>query len=746
MSYAVGIDLGTTFTAAAVSDGSDPRMVSLAHDRVSIPSVIAPSGDRLLVGEEALSVSTTAPWNVAREFKRRFGDPTPMVVDGVPYLPEMLTGRLLEWVVGRVSEMEGSAPDEVVVTHPATWGDYKLDLLRSAAAGVGLEPTLVPEPSAAAIHYHRRSRVPDGEAIAVYDLGGGTFDVTILERDGEHYRLRGTAGGLERAGGLDLDDTVFRHVIAAVREEFESLDQDDPEAMRAVARLKEECVRAKIGLSYDTRVIVPVVLPAVVTEVIVQRSEFERSISELIAETIAATQQVVAGAELTPDELHAVLLVGGSSRVPVISQRLAESLGVDVVIDTHPKHAVAMGAVSSLFGQEADVRNEDARPSIRIAEPQEVPQTTVTVDFDSVAAELSKRFLIVLTGPSGGSLIELPEGSTILGRQSRDDVVGLGSPLVSRRHVTITRSGAVVRVADLGSTNGTRVDGVVLETAEVEVEPGTVLDVANTLIMVDGPGARVESVQALADSWVMPDGPSAGGLADRVLRRRTDNGWLADVLARADALSTLSARVRRARRFERPTAALLQAWESRLPERLEGDLGRAASVGTVVVGYAHLESPLDLALPAGSSKRDRLEADEILRAASIDAFVPLTIPVLDTVTILDQRGPEAEAILRSISHEFRHRHPLVPVLEVTGGVTGPDGSLLIIRAGGLDSERRAEVRQAIARSRGAIWIGPDPGGWADPVAEISFDSDAAIYRPPGDPVRSVSFLPATLAS
>ncbi len=215
MSYAVGIDLGTTFTAAAVVDGGVPRMVGLAHDRVSIPSVIAPIEGRSLVGDEAAVVSATAPWDVAREFKRRFGDTTPMFIAGQPHQPEQLTGELLRWVVDHVEQLEGSAADDIVVTHPATWGPYKQDLLRSAAAEQSLPDIhLLPEPAAAAIHYNARHRVPDGSTIAVYDMGGGTFDVTLLERVGQQYQLR-AAGGLERAGGLDLDDAVFRLVIEA---------------------------------------------------------------------------------------------------------------------------------------------------------------------------------------------------------------------------------------------------------------------------------------------------------------------------------------------------------------------------------------------------------------------------------------------------------------------------------------------------------------------------------------------------
>jgi len=160
MGYVAGIDLGTTYTAAAVHDDDGTRMISLSHDRVAIPSVVAPLDGRSLIGDETAAISATAPWNVAREFKRRFGDSTPMYIDGKPCPPEDLMGDLLEWVVRRVSEHEGSAPDRVVVTHPATWGLYKLDLLRSAAASRSIDSIdPLAEPVAAAIHYQERNNV-----------------------------------------------------------------------------------------------------------------------------------------------------------------------------------------------------------------------------------------------------------------------------------------------------------------------------------------------------------------------------------------------------------------------------------------------------------------------------------------------------------------------------------------------------------------------------------------------------------
>ncbi|MFT7599894.1 MAG: molecular chaperone DnaK [Acidimicrobiales bacterium] len=346
--YALAIDLGTTYTAAAIADDRGVRMVELAHDRAAVRSVVSPSTTSLLVGEEALSVAAATPWKVVREFKRRFGDPTPFIVETGTYKSEQLMARLAEWVVEQASSMEGERPHTLVLTHPATWGEFKLKMLDELARGIGIPNVrLLPEPTAAAIHYHERSRVPDGASIAVYDLGGGTFDAAVLERRADGYIIRGQPRGLDHVGGIDFDEAVFNLVLEGLDGALEKLDPEDLSAQRSVARLREECTRAKVALSFDTRVVLPVLLPGLATEVMVQRSQFEKSISPYIDRTVETMKDALDSAGLTSQALRAVLLVGGSSRLPMVSHALTSALGVNVVIDTHPKHAVAMGAALS---------------------------------------------------------------------------------------------------------------------------------------------------------------------------------------------------------------------------------------------------------------------------------------------------------------------------------------------------------------------------------------------------------------
>jgi molecular chaperone DnaK len=357
MAYQLGIDLGTTYTAAAVCRSSDrrwvePEVVTLGTRSATVPSVlfVAPDGS-VVVGEAAERRALTDPGRVVREFKRRIGDPTPVVVAGRAWAPEQLSARLVRWVADRVAEREGGPADRIAVTHPASWGAHKKDLLGAALAAHGLTVTFLAEPQAAALHYAAAERVGVGSTIAVYDLGGGTFDAAVV-RKGDPAAAAGAAGfgllgrpeGLERLGGIDFDEAVFEHVREGMPDAFDELDDTDPAVLSAVARVRRECTEAKEALSSDTDVSIPVLLPAARGSVRLHRSEFEAMIRPQVEETVAALRGAVNSAGLAPEQLTAVLLVGGSSRIPLVAQLVSEQLGRPVAVDADPKNAIAKGA------------------------------------------------------------------------------------------------------------------------------------------------------------------------------------------------------------------------------------------------------------------------------------------------------------------------------------------------------------------------------------------------------------------
>ena len=347
MPYRLGVDLGTTFTAAAVANGAAPAMVGLGNRALQVPSVLflQPDGG-FLVGEPAERRGLTEPDRVVREFKRRMGDPVPILIAGSPYSPQALAATMLRWVVQSTTERMGDAPHEVVLTHPANWGPYKLELLDQVVALADL-PTarLLPEPLAAATQYAASAHVAPGDKLAVYDLGGGTFDVCVVEKTGTGFQVLGTPEGIEHLGGIDFDEGMIRLVLDALSGKFESLDQGDPSVIAGLARLRRDCVDAKEALSSDTEVVLPVSLPGLNTSVRLNRAEFELRIRPALMETLASMSRALRSAGVESRDLSAIVLIGGSSRIPLVGELLIREFGVQTALDTHPKHDVALGAV-----------------------------------------------------------------------------------------------------------------------------------------------------------------------------------------------------------------------------------------------------------------------------------------------------------------------------------------------------------------------------------------------------------------
>ena len=384
MSYQVGIDLGTTFSAAAVCrSGGAPVVVPLGDRSVSVASVVfvGPDGS-LVVGEAAARRALTDPDRVVREFKRRIGDETPLVVGGAPVAAEVVAARFVEWVLARVAEREGGAPSGVAVTHPAGWGPHKRELFASALAARGLdEVVFLSEPQAAAVGYASAERVEPGAVVGVYDLGGGTFDAAVVRKlVSGGFEVVGHPEGIERLGGVDFDEVVFEHVRGVLGSAWEGLDPEDPAVLSAVAGLRRECTAAKEALSADTEVVIPVMLPGVHTQVRLVRAEFEEMIHPAVEETVAALGRALRSAGLDAGGLDAVLLVGGSSRIPLIAQLVSAELGRPVAVDADPKTTTATGAALAARGTEVEETAVQDEPVVAA-----MPMSSAAVDQDDVA-------------------------------------------------------------------------------------------------------------------------------------------------------------------------------------------------------------------------------------------------------------------------------------------------------------------------------------------------------------------------
>jgi actin-like ATPase involved in cell morphogenesis len=350
MGYRLGVDLGTTFTAAAVDDGSGPVMLGLGNRALTVPSVVWLSPDgTFLFGEAADRRALDEPTRSSREFKRRIGDPVPILIKGRPFSPQTLSAKLLSWAVSVASERHGAPPEQVAVTFPANWGGYKRELMGQLISLADVPDAVTcTEPEAAAIQYSSHASLAVEDKVAVYDLGGGTFDVCVLEKLESGFRILGSPDGVEHLGGIDFDEAVFQHVVRQLSDEVTAGDADDAEVMGRLAQLRRACVDAKEALSDDVHATIPIPFAEVPGPVRITRAEFETLIEDPLRDTLDATRRALRSAGLDAKDLTTVVLVGGSSRIPLVTHLLQAELGIRPAKDTHPKHDVALGAVRYL--------------------------------------------------------------------------------------------------------------------------------------------------------------------------------------------------------------------------------------------------------------------------------------------------------------------------------------------------------------------------------------------------------------
>ena len=347
MGYELGVDLGATTVAAAVTADSRAQMVDLGA-AVTVPAVVFLEDDGSLVAGEAAALRAAEhPARAGRELTRRLGRPAPVRLGDTPYPPEALLGALLQHVVARVAETAGGKPDRVLLTHPAHWSPGRLAAFTEAARGAGLpEVRTATTAEAVATHYATTGRIAEGDTVAVYDLGGDSFSAAVLRCTPAGVEALGEPEGIERLGGGTFDEALLSHVNQATDGPLAGLDRRDPEHAAAVAGLRRSCTLAKQELSTEDATTIRVLLPNRQADVAVTRVEFEQLIRTSIETTIGALLKALQSAGVEPRELAAVLLVGGSSQIPLVARMVSEVLARPIMLDPDPKRPVTLGAAS----------------------------------------------------------------------------------------------------------------------------------------------------------------------------------------------------------------------------------------------------------------------------------------------------------------------------------------------------------------------------------------------------------------
>jgi hypothetical protein len=347
----LSVDLGTSNTVAVLSaHGRPPRVVDVDGSSMMPSAVFAAEDGNLVVGRDAERRARLDPARFEPNPKRRVDEGTLLLGDQVVPVTDALAGVLRRVIDETSRQLGGKKPDEVRLTHPAQWGPVRRNVLLSAArqAGMGSNLVLVPEPVAAAAHFASfpgQTLVP-GQALAVYDLGAGTFDVAIVGATQNGFVVLAEAG-LPDLGGLDVDQALLEHVgrQVSVRDpgRWQSLlrpmSTGDRRAQRA---LREDVKAGKESLSRHPQTEVP--LPEPFEDVLVTRVELEALIRPGLLRSVELLAGTIRSTGMTPNRLVGIYLVGGSSRIPLIATLIAEQLRVVPTSLDQPETAVALGA------------------------------------------------------------------------------------------------------------------------------------------------------------------------------------------------------------------------------------------------------------------------------------------------------------------------------------------------------------------------------------------------------------------
>ncbi|MFC7320932.1 molecular chaperone DnaK [Halobacillus campisalis] len=345
MSKIIGIDLGTTNSCVAVMEGGEAKVIPNPEGNRTTPSAVAFKNGERQVGEVAKRQAITNP-NTILSIKRYMGTDHKVEVEGTEYTPQEVSAIILQYIKGYAEDYLGETVDKAVITVPAYFNDAERQATKDAGKIAGLEvERIINEPTAAALAYGIDKEDQD-QTILVYDLGGGTFDVSILDIGDGTFEVVSTAGD-NRLGGDDFDEVIIDHMVAEFKKENGiDLSQDK----MAKQRLKDAAEKAKKDLSgvAQTQISLPFITAGEAgplhLEMNLTRAKFEELASDLIERSMKPTRQAIKDAGLSTNEIHKVILVGGSTRIPAVQDAIKKEVGKDPSRGVNPDEVVALGA------------------------------------------------------------------------------------------------------------------------------------------------------------------------------------------------------------------------------------------------------------------------------------------------------------------------------------------------------------------------------------------------------------------
>ena len=346
MSKIIGIDLGTTNSCVAVLEGGEPKVITNAEGDRTTPSVVAFKNGEEIVGITAKHQEVTNPNNTIASIKRKMGTSEKVDIDGKKYTPEEISAKILMKLKKDAESYLGETVTKAVITVPAYFNDAERQATKNAGKIAGLEvERIVNEPTAAALAYglDKQDKL---QTILVYDLGGGTFDVSILELGDGVFEVKSTSGN-NRLGGDDFDKCLMDYMVDEFKKENGIDLSKDKMAMQ---RIKDAAEKAKKDLSSmtTTNINLPFLTQnadgPVHMDMTITRAKFESLCKDLFDSTLDAVRKALKDAKLTKNDIDQVVLVGGSSRIPYIQNLIKNEIGKEPNKSVNPDEVVAMGA------------------------------------------------------------------------------------------------------------------------------------------------------------------------------------------------------------------------------------------------------------------------------------------------------------------------------------------------------------------------------------------------------------------
>lgn len=345
MSKIIGIDLGTTNSCVAVLEGGEPKVIPNPEGNRTTPSVVAFKNGERQVGEVAKRQAITNP-NTIISIKRHMGTDHKVEVEGKNYTPQEISAIILQHIKSYAEEYLGEPVTKAVITVPAYFNDAERQATKDAGKIAGLEvERIINEPTAAALAYGL-DKTDEDQTILVYDLGGGTFDVSVLELGDGVFEVRSTAGD-NRLGGDDFDQVIIDYLVAEFKKE-NGIDLSKDKM--ALQRLKDAAEKAKKDLSgvTSTQISLPFITAGEAgplhLEVSLSRAKFDELSADLVERTMGPVRQALSDADLSASEIDKVILVGGSTRIPAVQEAIKKALGKEPHKGVNPDEVVALGA------------------------------------------------------------------------------------------------------------------------------------------------------------------------------------------------------------------------------------------------------------------------------------------------------------------------------------------------------------------------------------------------------------------